>query len=152
MHVDWQSIVALFLLAIPIACIARTVVYEEIFREPREYCQQRCKNCDHVLKRKFFYLFTCEFCFSHYVTLAVLFATRFTLLYDGWRGYGVAFFSLVFVANVYLAAYARLRVDITSEKASADEKQAQKQLAEMKIAEHRRRSVDVELPATREIA
>ena len=138
LHVDWQNIVALFVLAIPIACIARTVVYEEIFREPREYCQDRAKNCPQVVKRKFFYLFTCEYCFSHYVTLVVLIVTRYTLLYDGWRGYLVSFFALIFVANVYLAAYARLRVDITSEKAIADEKMKQKELAELKIEAVRR--------------
>ena len=145
LHVDWQQIVALFVLAIPVACIARTVVYEEIFRGPREFCKDRA-NCPEFLKRKFFYLFTCEYCFSHYVTLAVLIATRFQLLYDGWRGYGIAFFSLVFVANVYLAAYARLRVDITSEKAAAEEKQKQAELAEVKIEAARRgRSIDAEV-------
>ena len=136
-HVAWSEIVALFILAIPIACVARTVVYEEIFREPRDFCKQRA-NCPQFLKRKFFYLFTCEYCFSHYVTLAVLLVTRYTLLYDGWRGYAVAFFSLVFVANVYLAGYARLRVDITSEKANADEKMKQTELAEIKIEAVRR--------------
>lgn len=146
LHVDWQQIVALFVLAIPVACIARTVVYEEIFREPREYCSDRSKHCRLLLQRKFFYLFTCEYCFSHYVTLAVLIVTRYTLLYDGWRGYLVAFFSLVFVANVYLAAYARLRVDITSEKAAADEKLKQKELAELKIEMHRRgRTIDADV-------
>lgn len=145
LHVNWQALVALFVLAIPIACIARTVVYEEIFREPREYCKDRAHNCPRVVQRKFFYLFTCEYCFSHYVTLAVLIVTRFTLLYDGWRGYLVAFFSLIFIANIYLAAYARLRVDITSEKANADEKNKQRELAELKIEAHKRgQTIDAE--------
>jgi hypothetical protein len=46
-------------------------------------------------QRKFFYLFTCEYCFSHYVTLFFVIVTRFTLLYDAWRGYLVAGFWLI---------------------------------------------------------
>jgi hypothetical protein len=112
----WHQIVALFVLGIPIACIARTVVFEEIFREPREWCEGQSKVCGNLFVRKFFYIFTCEYCFSHYVTLACLAVTRYKLLYDDWRGYVVAFFSLVFVANAYLNLYSRLRIDITSEK------------------------------------
>ena len=33
----------LFLLAIPVACVSWTVTHEEVFREPREYCSNRCK-------------------------------------------------------------------------------------------------------------
>ena len=116
MLIDWRQIVGLFILAIPIASIARTVVFEEVFREPRDWCAKQSKTCRSLLQRKFFYLFTCEYCFSHYVTVAVLLVTHFKLLYDDWRGYVVAFFSLVFVANSYLNLYSRLRVDIASEK------------------------------------
>ena len=45
MVVTWQMIVELFVLAIPIACVARTVVFEDIFREPREYCMKRSQAC-----------------------------------------------------------------------------------------------------------
>ena len=120
MNLTWQQIVGLFVLAIPIACVARTVVFEEVFREPREYCQRMSKTCRSAAARKFFYLFTCEYCFSHWVTLVVLLVTRYRLMYDDWRGYLVAFFSLVFVANSYLNLYARLRVDIRKERAVAD--------------------------------
>src|SRR5690606_19446657 len=99
MEIRGNDIVGLFLLAIPIACIARTVVFEEIFREMREYLQARHDRCRSLLERKFCYLFLCEYCFSHYVTAAVLLITRFRLLYEDWRGYAVSFFSLVFVAN-----------------------------------------------------
>ena len=54
-------------------------------------------------ERKFFYLFTCEYCFSHYVTIFFLIITRYTLLYDGWRGYLIAGFSLVWIANQYMS-------------------------------------------------
>jgi len=46
---------------------AWTVTHEEVFREPREYCLQRSQKCRRLLQRKFFYLFTCEYCFSHYM-------------------------------------------------------------------------------------
>jgi hypothetical protein len=129
----WHQIVALFVIAIPIACVARTVVFEEIFREPREYCVNRSRTCRSLFTRKFFYLFTCEYCFSHYVTIFFLVVTRYTLLYEGWRGYLIAFFSLVFVANAYLNLYSRLRVDITSEKKAIEVKEKEAQAVQQEI-------------------
>src|SRR5688500_1296015 len=125
----------LLMLAIPIATVARTVVYEEIFREPREYCQRKSKACDSLLKRKFFYLFTCEYCFSHYVTVFFLVVTRYTLMYDGWRGYLIAFFALVFVANAYMNLYSRLRVDITSEKKAIEAREVEIETRKAELAE-----------------
>ena len=106
----------LFLLAIPIACVAGTVTHEEVFREPREYCVRQSRECRRWYQRKFFYLFTCEYCFSHYVTIFFLFVTRYRLLYDDWRGYLVGGFALVWVANQYMSVYNRLRLDIKSER------------------------------------
>jgi hypothetical protein len=119
----WQQIVGLFILAIPIACIARTVVYEEIFREPRDWCAHKSKTCHSLLTRKFFYLFTCEYCFSHWVTLFFLIVTGYKLMYADVRGYLIAFFSLVFVANIYLNLYSRIRLELTSEKKTIEEKE-----------------------------
>ena len=102
----------LFLLAIPIACISWTVTHEEVFREPREYCLKRCHNGKTIAGRKFFYLFTCEYCFSHYVTIFMLLITHFQLLYMDWRGYLIAGFSLVFMANVYMSLFALIRIDL----------------------------------------
>ena len=106
----------LLILAIPIACVSRTVVFEEIFREPREWCVHKSKTCSRVIQRKFFYLFTCEYCFSHYATIFFVALTRFKLLIDDWRGYVLSVFALVLVANSYLNLYSRLRVDITQAK------------------------------------
>jgi hypothetical protein len=117
------QIVTLFLLAIPIACIAWTVTHEEVFREPREYCVRQSKNCRQWYRRKFFYLFTCEYCFSHYVTIIFLFITDYRLLYDDWRGYLVGGFALVWVANQYMSLYNRLRLDIKSEKIETEIKE-----------------------------
>jgi hypothetical protein len=107
----------LLLLAIPVACIAWTVTHEEVFREPREYCQRQSERCRSLIARKFFYLFTCEYCFSHYVAAAFVAITGFALLYpENWRGYLIAWFALVWVANIYMNAYARLRLDIKRER------------------------------------
>ena len=73
----------LFLLALPIACVAWTITHEEVFREPREWCKDRSQNCRPLVPRKFFYLFTCEYCFSHYVAAFFLLITRFQMLYAG---------------------------------------------------------------------
>ena len=110
------QIVWLFVLAIPIACLAWTVTHEEVFREPREYCQERYKAAPTLLRRKFFYLFTCEYCFSHYVTAVFLIITRFKLLYPDWRGYLIAGFALVWVANVYMSLFARVRLEVKRER------------------------------------
>jgi hypothetical protein len=106
----------LVILAIPVACIAWTVTHEEVFREPRQYCQRESTQSRSRWRRKFFYLFTCEFCFSHYVAAGVLFVVRFKLLYVDWRGYFIAFFALVWIANQYMSIYNRLRLDIKHEQ------------------------------------
>jgi hypothetical protein len=105
----------LFLLALPIACVSWTVTHEQVFIEPREWCARRSLACRGFVARKFFYLFTCEYCLSHYVTALFLVLTRFTLLMPGWRGYVIAEFSLVWVANFYMSLFGRLRLDIKHE-------------------------------------
>ena len=115
-----RQIVWLFVLAIPISCLAWTVTHEEIFKEPREYCKKRSKKCADFFERKFFYLFTCEYCFSHYITFLFLCLTHFKLLLDDWRGYVLSFFAVVWIANAYMSLFSRLRVDIRRERAVAD--------------------------------
>ena len=112
----------LLILAIPVACIAWTVTHEEVFREPRDFCVDQSK-AGPIFKKKFFYLFTCEYCFSHYITAAILFVTKFQLLYTDWRGYFVSFFALVWIANIYMGLYARIRIDIKKEKVLIAEKE-----------------------------
>ena len=110
------QLLLLLILAIPIACISWTVTHEEIFREPREWLQRRSEQSTSLWLRKFFYLFLCEYCFSHYVTILFLWIFRFTLGYPGWRGYLVAGFSLVWIANLYMSLFGRLRLDIRHER------------------------------------
>ena len=49
------QVIYLFLLGIPIACVAWTITHEEVFREPRDFCIDRSKTGNILLKRKFFY-------------------------------------------------------------------------------------------------
>jgi hypothetical protein len=117
----------LLILAIPIACVAWTVTHEEVFREPRDYCHKQSKSAGTLPRRKFFYLFTCEYCFSHYVAALFLFVTQFKLLYPDWRGYLISFFSLVWVANQYMSIYNHLRLDIKHEQVEIHVAEAEKE-------------------------
>jgi hypothetical protein len=103
-------------LGVPIACVAWTVTHEEVFREPRQYCQRECDRVRSILIRKFLYLFTCEYCFSHYVTAGFLLLTRFRPLLQDRRGYILSFFALVWLANQYMSIYHRSRLDIKHEQ------------------------------------
>jgi len=114
--VSGQVLLELVILALPVAAIAWTVTHEELFRELHDYCVERSRRGTSIIGRKFFYLLTCEYCFSHYVAAAWLLITRFTLLYSDWRGYLIAWFALVWLANHYIAVYARLKLGIRSER------------------------------------
>ena len=109
----------LFILAIPIASISWTVTHEEVFREAREYCVRMSREGKSIVVRKFFYLFTCEYCFSHYITALMLVITHYQLLLQGWRGYIIAGFGLVWIANIYMSLYAFIRVDLKKERIRA---------------------------------
>jgi hypothetical protein len=115
------QILWLFILPVPVACIAWTVTHEEVFREPHDYCVRRSKECKTILARKFFYLFTCEYCFSHYVTIFFLFLTDFKLLFNDWRGYIIAGFSIVWIANIYMSLFGLIRLDIKKERTEIEE-------------------------------
>jgi hypothetical protein len=111
------QVLFLFIIAIPIASVAWTITHEEVVREFRDFCLRESHTCRRIYQRKFFYLFTCEYCFSHYVTVVFLFITRFKLLFPDWRGYLIAGFSLVWLANVYMSLYGRIRLDLRRERA-----------------------------------
>jgi hypothetical protein len=115
----------LFLLAIPVAWAAWTVTHEEVFREMRDYCSSHSQTCRRLMSRKFFYLFTCEYCFSHWCAIVFQLSFHFRLVFDDWRGYLVSVPALVWVANVYMNLYHRIRVDLRKERAEADHVQRQ---------------------------
>ena len=122
--VSGADLLALLLLALPVAAISWTVTHEELFRELHDYCVDRSEHGGSIPVRKFFYLLTCEYCFSHYVSAAVLFVTRFKLLFDDWRGYFIAWLALVWVANHLISIYGRLRLGIRSERLEIGLKEA----------------------------
>jgi len=98
-----------------VASISWTVTQEEIFREWRDRCEEKSRTSRALLQRKFFYVFTCEYCFSHWVAIFILIFTGFWVLIDDWRGYVLAFFLLAWIANLWMSLYRRLRVDIKHE-------------------------------------
>lgn len=106
----------LFVLATPVACVAWTVTHEEVFKELHQWCVRKSDRCTRLYQRKFFYLFTCEYCFSHYVAGAAVLMTDFRLLLPDWRGAIFAWLSLVWVANFYMSLFGRLRLDIKRER------------------------------------
>ena len=116
----WEQLIPqlvwLFVLPLAVASISWTITHEEVFREPRDYCVRRSREGHSWFMRKAFYVFTCEYCFSHYVTFAFVWLTGYRLLLDGWRGAIVAFFATNAVANIYLSAFARLRLEVKSER------------------------------------
>ena len=116
-----EQIYWLAILSMVVACIAWTVTQEEIFGEWRRYCSEKSQSCGSILQRKFFYVFTCEYCFSHWVTVLILILTGFRLLIDDWRGYILAFFLIPWLANQWMSLYRRLRVGIKHENALAEE-------------------------------
>ena len=118
------QLLTLLILALPVASIAWTVTHEEVVREFREYCTSESKICRRIYERKFFYLFTCEYCFSHYVAAAFLIITRFQLLYPDWRGYLIAEFALVWLSNVYMGLFGLIRLDIRKERVEIAQKEA----------------------------
>lgn len=111
----------LVILSMVVASIAWTVTQEEIFREWRDVCEEKSKSCRALLQRKFFYVFTCEYCFSHWVTILILILSQFRLLIDDWRGYILAFFVIPWMANQWMSVYRRLRVGIKHENLRAEE-------------------------------
>jgi hypothetical protein len=136
-HISGADLVTLLMLALPVAAIAWTVTHEELFREFHDFCVDRSEHASSFAVRKFFYLFTCEYCFSHYVSAAVLLATRFTLLFADWRGYIVSWFALVWVANHLISIYGRLRLGIKSERLEIGLKEAVTERAGVQKMEER---------------
>ena len=119
------QIVWLFVLAAPVSCVAWTVTHEQVFGEVHDWCLRQSQQCRRLAARKFFYLFTCEYCFSHYVAAAAVALSGYRLLVDGWVGALIAWLSLVWVANLYLSLYARLRLDIKRERVEINKEEGQ---------------------------
>ena len=105
----------ILILSLVVASVSWTVTQEKIFEEWRDWAKGHSENASNIFVRKFFYVWTCEYCFSHWVTLLVILITDFRLLIDAWPGYVLAFFLLPWVANQWMSLYRRLRLDIKHE-------------------------------------
>lgn len=122
MPMDFASqIFGLIILSLVVASISWTVTQEEIFSEWRDICDKKSRTSKSILTRKFFYVFTCEYCFSHWVTIGILVFTGFLVFIADWRGVVLAFFLLPWLANQWMSLYRRLRVGIKHENALAEE-------------------------------
>ena len=154
---EQQQLLWLFVLAAPVACVAWTVTHEEVFSEVHEWCARRSDRSRHFLQRKFFYLFTCEYCFSHYVAAAVVLMTGYRLLIPDWRGAILGWLTLVWIANIYMSLFGRLRLDIKRERVEikaeeikTEEMEEQREEASLPAMTARaRRSVAASRPSTR---
>lgn len=120
-----EQVYTLLILSLAVASISWTVTQEEIFREPREFCEERSRTAGSWPVRKFFYVFTCEYCFSHWVTLILIIITGFQLLLHDVRGSILAFFVLPWIANQAMSLYRRLRVEIKRENILAEKEEKQ---------------------------
>jgi hypothetical protein len=110
------QLLELFILAIPVAAVSWTVTHEEMFDGFHRYCVRKSKSTRSLVMQKFFYLLTCEYCFSHYVAIGAVAGTGYRLLLDDWRGWVIAVFALVWIANHYMAIFARLKLDVKLER------------------------------------
>jgi len=115
-----EQIFWLVIVGMAVASVAWTVTQEEVFREPRDWCAERSERARSIFERKFFYVFTCEYCMSHWVTIFFLLVTGFKLLFEDWRGYLLAFFVTPWIANQFMSLYRRLRVGIKHENVLAE--------------------------------
>lgn len=136
------QVVWLFVLALPIASVSWTVTHEEIFREPREEFKQQSERAPNLLRRKFYYVWTCEYCFSHYVTAFFLIITRYKLLFDDWRGYLIAFFALPFIANVYMGLYAQTKLEARKNRMQAKIVQHEAEIKKIEKEERQRQQLN----------
>ena len=53
----------------------------------------------------------------------MLIVTQYHLLYDDWRGYFIGGFSLVWIANLYMSLFGRLRITLKKDKLDANLKE-----------------------------
>ncbi|HEX5447474.1 MAG TPA: hypothetical protein VFW87_26905 [Pirellulales bacterium] len=127
-------------LAAPVAILVRAFTTEEVAREPREYClrRQACyrdrggetslpARLGCFVLQKLFYMPTCDYCLSFWVSLVVVWLADYRISFDDWRGSALACFVVMGVANVYLALFALLRVDTRKERAAAKDLEAKRE-------------------------
>jgi hypothetical protein len=68
-------------------------------------------------------LFTCEYCFSHYLAAIFVAIAQYKLLFSDWRGYLIGWLAIVWIANQYMSIYNRMRLDIKTERLEGEIKE-----------------------------
>jgi len=109
---DLLDLLHVAVISLLVATISWTVTNEEIFRTLREGAQRLRENSHFAPTRYLLYPLSCEYCFSHWVTLAVVVWFRPVLMYSDVRGSILAGFVIVWLANWQMSAYRRLRLSI----------------------------------------
>ena len=89
------------------------------FSENRENIVKKSRKRNFTLGEKVFISLLVSIVFSHYVTIFFLLITNFTLFFEDWRGYLIAGFSLVWIANIYMSLFGLLRQNLKAEKIEA---------------------------------
>lgn len=115
-----ERLFELVILTLVVACITWTLAHEEVVREPREWLIEKSKTATRWWTRKFFFMWTCEFCLSYYVAAAVILIMDFRLITDDWRGIAAALLATTALANAAMSAFARLRVELGTERVVLD--------------------------------
>ncbi len=117
-----SSWLVLFPYAAVVAVLVRTLTTEAIFQEPRDWLERYAADPGHpLLWRKLSYMPTCDFCASFWVSLALVAGLfQYRLVFEDWRGYVVSVFTVMALANVYMAAFSLLRLDLRRDRALAD--------------------------------
>ena len=99
------------------------MTHEDISRELREWCERRSEVCRRPFQRKFFYLFTCQYCFSHYVAAFFIALPvqapleRLARPADRLVRPGVG-------RQLYMSLFGRLRLDIKRERVEIEAEEA----------------------------
>ncbi len=119
-----DSTLEVFWIAAAVAIIAWTQAKEEITRELREWLQRQSETAKSIFTRKLAYMLTCEFCFSFWVSLLSLIVFRHRVAYADWRGVILAQFVTWGIANIYMTAYSRFRVEIRKDQIEIKKEEA----------------------------
>lgn len=109
-------------LAVPVAVCSWTIAKEEVFAWLRSICKKvlgwgESHGRLGVFVTKPFYMPTCEYCTSFWVTLVYLTQiTPLRMVQEGWRGLLIAEFFVMGFAVIYMAVYSRIRVETAKDK------------------------------------
>ena len=111
------QILWLFVLAAPIACVAWTVTHEEVFTEIREWCVRKSEQLPHACTSE-----SSSICSPVNIASATTSRPRWCwspaigCCCPTGAARSLAWFTLVWVANIYMSLFGRLRLDIKRER------------------------------------